>query len=136
MSLFIRVRPVGRALAAALLMTAPVASRAQTGGTAQTIDTVRESAMENSAVTVLGRVETIDRSNNVFTLSDDTGEIDVSTVTPADTLQEGQQVRVSGTVSAPATGEKNIVATSIDVIGHGESVSEGRKGSHRAREPR
>jgi hypothetical protein len=134
--------PAAIAIAVTITLALPPGSRAQTAetaGTAQTIDTVRDSAMENSAVTVLGRVESVDRDTSSFTLSDETGEIDISTVTPPDTLplQEGQQVRVSGTVSALTFGEKNIVATTIDVIAApGEEVSEGRKGSQQARQAR
>lgn len=133
--------PAAIAIAVTVTLALPPGSRAQTAGiadTAQTIDTVRDSALENSAVTVLGRVESIDRDTSSFTLSDETGEIDISTVTPPDTLplQEGQQVRVSGTVSAPTSGEKNIVATTIDVIASGEEMSEGKKGSQRARQAR
>ncbi len=122
----------------AVALVAPIGASAQVGaaGNEQTVNRVKESAMESTAVTVTGRVEDVDQENNTFTLSDDTGQIDISTVTPPAELQEGQQVRVSGTVSEPTSGEKNIVAATIDVLAHGEETSEGKKGSLQARQPR
>jgi uncharacterized protein YdeI (BOF family) len=101
----------------------------------QTIERLRETAVENSPVILMGRVEDVDRENSTFTLSDESGEIDISTIAPPETLEEGQQVRISGTISESASGgDRSIVATTVEVVGTAEDLSEGRKGSHRAKE--